>query len=159
MMNGIIGDSTKELSDTAIYTMTNLKSYYDTDSRFYKHFTRQQQILFDNEISGCKFAFMDKDSCDLLGYGWSSYEDKAEVSNRYWIPKKITDYMRIQRKTFASKKLFCWAKSIFLFSGKAKCEYAPPSFTLFFSLIHKSTLSRLVSPSTPCLFIPVFTLT
>jgi hypothetical protein len=92
MMNGIIGDSTKELSDTAIYTMTNLKSYYDTDSRFYKHFTRQQQILFDNEISGCKFAFMDKDSCDLLGYGWSSYEGKAEVSNRYWIPKKLSDY-------------------------------------------------------------------
>ena len=92
MMNGIIGDSTKELSDTAIYTMTNLKSYYDTDSRFYKHFTRQQQILFDNEIAGCKFAFMDKDSCDLLGYGWSSYEGKAEVSNRYWIPKKLSDY-------------------------------------------------------------------
>lgn len=93
MMNGIIGDSTKELSDTAIYTMHNLKSYYDSDSRFYKHFSRQQKILFDNEISGCKFAFMDKDSCDLLGYGWSDYEGKAEVSNRYWIPyKKTSDY-------------------------------------------------------------------
>ena len=92
MMNGIIGDSTKELSDTAIYTMTNLKSYYNSDSRFYKHFSRQQKILFDNEIHGCRFAFMDKDSCDLFGIGWSDYEGKAEVSNRYWIPKKVEDY-------------------------------------------------------------------
>lgn len=92
MMNGIIGDSTKEFSDTAIYTMTNLKSYYDSDSRFYKHFTRQQKILFDNEIHGCRFAFMDKNSCDLFGYGWSNYENKAEVSNRYWIPRPITTY-------------------------------------------------------------------
>ena len=92
MMNGIIGESTKELSDTAIYTMTNLKSYYDTDRRFYKHLTRQQKILFENEIHSCRFAFMDKDSCDLFGYGWSNYEDKAEVSNRLWIPKKLEDY-------------------------------------------------------------------
>ena len=92
MMNGIIGDSTLELSDTAIYTMTNLKAYYDTDRRFYKHFTRQQKILFDNEIYGCRFAFMDKDSCDLFGHGWSDYNGKAEVSNKHWIPKTIDDY-------------------------------------------------------------------
>ena len=92
MMNGIIGTSTKELSDTAIYTMTNLKSYYDTDRRFYKHFTKQQAILFDNEIYGNRFAFMDKDSCDLFGAGWSSYEDKAMVSNRYWIPTTYNNY-------------------------------------------------------------------
>ena len=97
MMNGIIGDSTKELSDTAIYTCTNLKRYYDRDSRFYKHFTRQQKILFDNEIHSCRFAFMDKDSCDLFGYTWSDYEGKAEVSNRYWIPKKISDYSYYNR--------------------------------------------------------------
>ena len=92
MMNGIIGDSTKELSDTALYVLNNLKPYYDTDRRFYKHFTRQQKILFDNEIYSCRFAFMDKNSCDLFGHGWSNYEDKAEVSNRYWIPKKLSDY-------------------------------------------------------------------
>lgn len=92
MMNGIIGDSTKELSDTAIYTMTNLKSYYDVDKRFYKNFSRNQRVLFENEITGTRFAFMDKNSCDLFGNGWSDYEGKAEVSNRYWIPKKITDY-------------------------------------------------------------------
>ena len=97
MMNGIIGDSTKELSDTAIYTMTNLKSYYDRDRRFYKHFNRQQKILFDNEIFGTRFAFMDKDTCDLFGSGWSNYEDKAEVSNRYWIPKTISDYSYYSR--------------------------------------------------------------
>lgn len=91
MMNGIIGTSTKELSDTALYVLSNLKPYYDTDRRFYKHLTRQQEVLFENEISPCRFAFMDKDSCDLFGYGWSDYEDKAEVSNRYWIPKKV-DY-------------------------------------------------------------------
>lgn len=92
MMNGIIGNSTLELSDTALYTMNNLKSYYDRDRRFYKHFTRQQKILFENEISSCRFAFMDKDSCDLFGVGWSDYEGKAEVSNRHWIPKKLSDY-------------------------------------------------------------------
>lgn len=92
MMNGIIGSSTKELSDTALYVLNNLKPYYDTDSRFYKHFTRQQKILFDNEIHSCRFAFMDKDSCDLFGSDWSTYNGKAEVSNRYWIPKKVSDY-------------------------------------------------------------------
>lgn len=92
MMNGIIGDSTKELSDTALYVLKNLKPYYDTDRRFYKHFTRQQKILFENEIHSCRFAFMDKDSCDLFGVGWSNYENKAEVSNRYWIPKTVSDY-------------------------------------------------------------------
>lgn len=92
MMNGIIGSSTKELSDTAIYTMSNLKSYYDSDRRFYKHFNRQQKILFDNEIHGTRFAFMDKNSCDLFGYGWTNYDNKAEVSNRYWIPKKLSDF-------------------------------------------------------------------
>ena len=92
MMNGIIGSSTKELSDTAMYTMNNLKRYYDTDRRFYKHLTRQQKILFDNEIGSCRFIFMDKDSCDLFGYGWSDYDGKAEVSNRYWIPKKVHSF-------------------------------------------------------------------
>ena len=92
MMNGIIGESTKELSDTAIYTMKNLKSYYNTDRRFYKHFSRQQKILFENEIHSCRFAFMDKDTCDLFGVGWTNYDNKAEVSNRYWIPKKVSDY-------------------------------------------------------------------
>ena len=96
MMNGIIGDSTKEFSDTALYTMNNLKSYWDTDKRFYKHFNRQQQILFDNEISGCRFAFMDKNTCDLFGYGWSDYEGKCSVSNKYWIPVKY-DYSYYSR--------------------------------------------------------------
>ena len=35
MMNGIIGKSTKEFSDTALYVMSNLKEYYDIDRRFF----------------------------------------------------------------------------------------------------------------------------
>ena len=85
MMNGIIGSSTKEFSDTALYTMNTLKMYYDSDVRFYKHFTRNQKLLFDNEIHGCRFAFMDKNSCDLFGIGWSNYNEKAMVSNRHWV--------------------------------------------------------------------------
>lgn len=91
MMNGIIGASTKEFSDTALFVMKNLKSYYDTDRRFFLHFNRQQNILFENEIYGCRFILMSKEGSKLCGYGWSDYEDKAEVSNRYWIPKKV-DY-------------------------------------------------------------------
>lgn len=91
MMNGIIGASTKEFSDTALFVMKNLKSYYDTDRRFFLHFNRQQNILFENEIYGCRFILMSKEDSKLCGYGWSDYEDKAEVSNRYWIPKKV-DY-------------------------------------------------------------------
>lgn len=86
MMNGIIGDSTAEFSDTALYTMNILKPWYDTDKRFYKHFSRKQKTLFENEICGCRFVFMDKDNFNLFGKGWSTYEDKAEVSNKYWMP-------------------------------------------------------------------------
>ena len=85
MMNGIIGSSTKEFSDTALYTMNTLKMYYNSDVRFYKHFTRKQRLLFDNEIHGCRFAFMDRNSCDLFGVGWSDYNGKAMVSNRHWV--------------------------------------------------------------------------
>lgn len=92
MMNGIIGASTKEFSDTALFVMKNLKSYYDTDRRFFLHFNRQQNILFENEIYGCRFILMSKEGSKLFGYGWSNYENKAEVSNRYWIPKKVSDY-------------------------------------------------------------------
>ena len=89
MMNGIIGKSTQELSDTAIFTMTQLKKYYNMDSRFFLHFNKVQKKAFDNEISGCRFVFMSKDGSKLFGYGWSDYEGKAKVSNRHWIPKPI----------------------------------------------------------------------
>lgn len=87
MMNGIIGKSTKEFSDTALYVMKNLKSYYDIDRRFFLHFSRQQNILFENEIYGCRFILMSKEGSKLFGYGWSDYNGKAQVSNRHWIPK------------------------------------------------------------------------
>lgn len=90
MMNGIIGSSTKEFSDTALYTMSTLKMYYNSDTRFYKHFTKNQKLLFDNEIHGCRFAFMDKESCELFGIGWSDYNGKAMVSNRHWIINTAT---------------------------------------------------------------------
>ena len=35
---------------------------------------------------------MSKEGSKLCGVGWSDYEGKAQVSNRYWIPKKISDY-------------------------------------------------------------------
>ena len=94
MMNGIIGKSTKEFSDTALYVMNNLKEYYDIDRRFFMHFSKNGERLFENEIYGCRFVLMCKEGTKLFGYGWSDYEGKAMVSNRYWIPKKpiINDY-------------------------------------------------------------------
>ena len=90
MMNGIIGSSTKEFSDTAIYVMRNLKEYYDIDRRFFLHFSKRAEQLFENEIHGCRFVLMSKEATKLFGVGWSDYEGKAMVSNRYWIPKPIT---------------------------------------------------------------------
>lgn len=85
MMNGIIGKSTKEFSDTAIYTMTNLKDYYDWDNRFFLNFTRTQEMLFENEIHGVRFIIMSKDGTRLFGNGWSDYDNKCKVSNRNWL--------------------------------------------------------------------------
>lgn len=87
MMNGIIGQSTNEFSDTALYIMNNLKPWYNYDRRFFKHFTRQQKIFFENEITGCRFIFMCKEGTELFGNGWSNYDNKAMVSNRHWLPK------------------------------------------------------------------------
>ena len=50
MMNGIIGSSTKEFSDTALYVMKNLKEYYDIDRRFFMHFSKRGEMLFENDI-------------------------------------------------------------------------------------------------------------
>jgi hypothetical protein len=88
MMNGIIGSSTKEFSDTALYVMNNLKEYYDIDRRFFLHFSKRGEQLFENEIHGCRFVLMSKEGTKLFGVGWSDYEGKGMVSNRYWIPKK-----------------------------------------------------------------------
>lgn len=92
MMNGIIGNSTKEFSDTALYVMNNLKCYYDADRRFFMHFNKRQLNLFENEIHGTRFILMSKEGTRLFGLGWSDYEGKAQVSNRYWIPKPVTSY-------------------------------------------------------------------
>ena len=86
MMNGIIGASTKEFSDTALYVMNNLKYYYDVDRRFFMHFSKRGEQLFENEIHGCRFVLMCKEGSKLFGTGWSDYEGKAMVSNRHWIP-------------------------------------------------------------------------
>lgn len=88
MMNGIIGSSTKEFSDTALYVMKNLKEYYDIDRRFFLHFSKRGEQLFENEIHGCRFVLMSKEGTKLFGIGWSDYEGKGMVSNRHWIPKK-----------------------------------------------------------------------
>jgi len=95
MMNGIIGKSTKEFSDTAIYVRDNLKSYYDIDRRFFMHFNKRQNALFENEIHGNRFILMCKESTKLFGVGWSDYEGKAMVSNRHWIPKPASYYSQI----------------------------------------------------------------
>ncbi len=95
MMNGIIGKSTLEFSDTALYVMTNLKSYYDTDRRFFMHFNKQQNVLFENEISGSRFILMSKEGTKLFGKGWSDYNGKAMVSNRYWIRNTAQYYKPI----------------------------------------------------------------
>lgn len=92
MMNGIIGKSTLEFSDTALYVMNNLKEYYDIDRRFFLHFSKRGEMLFENEIHGCRFVLMSKEGSKLFGTGWSDYEGKAMVSNRYWIPKKLPTY-------------------------------------------------------------------
>lgn len=92
MMNGIIGDSTKEFSDTALYVMNNLKEYYDIDRRFFLHFNKRGEMLFENEIHGCRFILMSKEGTKLFGVGWSDYNGKAMVSNRHWIPKPKTSY-------------------------------------------------------------------
>ena len=88
MMNGIIGSSTKEFSDTALYVRDNLKEYYDIDRRFFLHFSKRGEMLFENEIHGCRFVLMSKEGTKLFGIGWSDYEGKAWVSNRHWIPVK-----------------------------------------------------------------------
>lgn len=88
MMNGIIGASTKEFSDTAIYVRDVLKRYYDVDRRFFMHFNDRTEMLFENEIYGCRFILMSKEGSKLFGMGWSDYEGKAWVSNRHWIPVK-----------------------------------------------------------------------
>lgn len=90
MMNGIIGDSTKEFSDTALYVMRNLREYYEIDRRFFLHFSKRGEQLFENEIHGCRFVLMCKEGSKLFGFGWSDYEGKAMVSNRHWIPKKYS---------------------------------------------------------------------
>lgn len=90
MMNGIIGNSTKQFSDTALYVMHNLKEYYDIDRRFFMHFSKRGEALFENEIHGCRFVLMCKEGTKLFGTGWSNYENKAMVSNRYWIPRPVT---------------------------------------------------------------------
>lgn len=88
MMNGIIGSSTKEFSDTALYVRDNLKEYYDIDRRFFLHFSKRGEMLFENEIHGCRFVLMSKEGTKLFGVGWSDYEGKGMVSNRHWIPVK-----------------------------------------------------------------------
>ena len=92
MMNGIIGESTKEFSDTALYVMKNLKKYYNFDRRFFLHFNKRSKMLFENEIHGNRFILMSKEGTKLFGIGWSDYNGKAMVSNRYWIPKIKTTY-------------------------------------------------------------------
>lgn len=92
MMNGVIGASTKEFSDTALYVMNNLKEYYDIDRRFFLHFNKRGEMLFENEIHGNRFILMSKEGTKLFGVGWSDYEGKAWVSNRHWIPKPKTSY-------------------------------------------------------------------
>lgn len=93
MMNGIIGSSTKEFSDTALYVMKNLKEYYDIDRRFFLHFNKRGEMLFENEIHGCRFVLMSKEGTKLFGVGWSDYEGKGWVSNRHWISiKKSFDW-------------------------------------------------------------------
>ena len=90
MMNGIIGTSTNEFSDTALYTMKNLKRYYDIDRRWFLKLNKKRQKIFDAEIAGCRFVFICRDGSKLFGSGWSEYENKGMISNRYWIPKPIT---------------------------------------------------------------------
>lgn len=92
MMNGIIGKSTLEFSDTALYVMHNLKSYYDVDRRFFMHFNKRQNVLFENEINGSRFILMSKEGTRLFGKGWSDYNGKAMVSNRYWVVKTAKYY-------------------------------------------------------------------
>lgn len=92
MMNGIIGKSTQEFSDTAIYVMKNLRDYYEKDARWFLHLNKRQLALFENEIHGNRFVFMCKDGTRLFGTGWSDYEGKAQVSNRHWIPKPVSYY-------------------------------------------------------------------
>ena len=88
MMNGIIGSSTKEFSDTALYVRDHLKAYYDIDRRFFLHFSKRGEMLFENEIHGNRFILMSKEGSKLFGTGWSDYDGKAMVSNRHWIPVK-----------------------------------------------------------------------
>lgn len=103
MMNGIIGKSTAEFSDTALYTMQNLKRYYDLDRRWFLHMNKHQKNIFNTEIGSCRFVFMCRDGSKLFGKGWSDYEGKAKVSNRHWIPKPktwIEDYFNGSYDTF-----------------------------------------------------------
>lgn len=92
MMNGIIGNSTPELSDTALYVMKQLKSYYDYNNRFWLTFSKKQLKLFNNEIHGTRWVFMSSEGSKLFGEGWSDYNGKCQVSNRYWIPYYYRTY-------------------------------------------------------------------
>ena len=104
MMNGIIGSSTKEFSDTALYVRDNLKEYYDIDRRFFLHFSEYGEKLFEDEIGSCRFVLMSKEGTKLFGTGWSDYDGKAWVSNRYWI-RRVSGYdwyNTIYRNTYDS---------------------------------------------------------
>lgn len=124
MMNGIIGSSTKEYSDTALYVMNNLKNYYNHDRRFFLHFNKRTEMLFENEIYGCRFVLMCKDGTKLFGTGWSEYEDKGFVSNRYWIPVKREfnwyNYMYGERDAYDSYDDWYVRKASKRFSKKTK---------------------------------------
>lgn len=64
--------------------------------------SRQREIIFENEIYGCRFVFMSRDGSRLFGKGWSDYKGKAQISNRHWIPKTKT----VIKDTYDSKDTY-----------------------------------------------------
>lgn len=83
MHNGILFKSTKELSDTALYVLNNLKTRWDADRRWYIDFTPTQLKLFENEITGNRLCVMSADGTRLFGH-WSDYKGLCKVSNLNW---------------------------------------------------------------------------
>lgn len=85
MHNGVLFNGTEDLSDTALYIRDNLSRRYNRDKRFYDNFNRRSEFEFENEIHGNRILFMDAEGYKGFGSGWSEWENKGWISNRYFI--------------------------------------------------------------------------
>jgi predicted glutamine amidotransferase len=96
MHNGIVGNSTVEMSDTALFVKDELYPRYKQNNRFWEY---DDSVLVDDYN---KFVVMSSDGSELFG-DWQDYNGKCVVSNKHWLYHlnrwdKYTDIADIFRK-------------------------------------------------------------